>query len=192
MLRLYLLAHAPTLAQREGRFPADEGIIQPADPAIVARVTPRIGRCDAIWSGPERRCRQTATALGVAAAASDDLAAWPSGAWAGREIGWVAEHDPAGLHAWRTDPDFATAGGESLARFVRRVSGWVRARQQPDGRALVIADQTVIRAIVLHVLDAEVRSFWRLDVAPWSLSVVQYANGEWRLRSLDAAGAATE
>jgi histidine phosphatase superfamily protein (branch 1) len=42
----------------------------------------------------------------------------------------------------------------------------------------------VIRAAVLCVLDAPPETFWRLDVAPLSLSIVQNANGEWRLRGL--------
>lgn len=191
MFRLYLVAHAPTLAQRQGRFPSDEGI-EPADQAIAERIAAATARCDAVWSGPERRCLETAARLGVEVAPCEELRAWSAGAWAGRDISWVAEHDPEGFRAWRTDADFAPDGGESLTRLLDRVSGWLQVRQQPSGRALVIADQTVIRAAVLHVLDAGTRSFWRLDVAPWSLSIVQYAHGEWRLRVLNASGSAID
>ena len=187
MLRLYLLAHAPTLAQRQGRFPSDEGI-EPGDQAIAERIAAKTGRRDVAWSGPELRCRETAERLGVEASPCEELRAWSAGAWAGRGIGWVAERDPDGLRAWRTDPDFVPDGGESLARCLHRVSRWMQAQQQPSGRSLVIADQTVIRAALLHVLDAETKTFWRLDVAPWSLSVVQYTHGEWRLRGLSAPG----
>lgn len=187
MLRLYLLAHAPTAAQRQGRFPADDGIA-PVDAATVRRVLADVGPCDAIWRGPERRCEETAAALGLAASPCEALRAWSVGAWVGQTIVWIAEHDPAGFQAWRTDPDAAPSGGESLTAFVERVAAWVTAQEQPSGRALVIADPTVVRAAVLAVLDAEPRSFWRLDVAPWSLSIVQFAQGAWRLRTLGVVG----
>jgi broad specificity phosphatase PhoE len=49
---------------------------------------------------------------------------------------------------------------------------------------MIIADSAVIRAVILHVLEAPAHTFWRLEVPPLSLSVVQHANSEWRLRHL--------
>jgi broad specificity phosphatase PhoE len=187
MLRLYLVAHAPTAAQRLARFPADEGI-EPVDQLVAGRVRSAIGAFDASWRGPELRCAETATALGLAAESSEALRAWSVGTWAGRDVRWVAEHDPGGLGAWRTDPDAAPGGGESLTALTEREAGWLKAQERPNGRILVIADPSVIRAALLYVLDAGPSSFWRLDVAPWTLAVVQYANGAWRLRSLGSAG----
>ena len=53
-------------------------------------------------------------------------------------------------------------------------------------RVLIVADPAVIRAAILHVLDASPPTFWHLDIPPLSLSIVQYANSEWRLRCLNA------
>jgi broad specificity phosphatase PhoE len=184
MLRLYLLAHAPTLAQRQFRFPADEGI-EPVDPARIEQLRVRIGRCDAVWRGPERRTEETAASLGVDAAPCDDLRAWSAGSWAGQSVASVAEHEPDGFRAWRTDPDATPNGGESLRALTERVAGWLDGQATSDRRSLVIADPTVIRAAILHVLAADPGTFWRLDVPPLSLSIVQHAQGEWRLRSLN-------
>src|SRR5262249_17348167 len=159
MLRLYLVAHAPTAAQRLARFPADEGI-EPVDPIVIDRVVAGIGACDAVWRGPERRCAETAAALGVVAKPLEALRAWSVGTWAGQEIARVAEYDPAGLGAWRTDPDAAPGGGESLTALIERVAGWMKAQERPNGRALVIADPTVVRAVLLSVLAAGPASFW--------------------------------
>jgi broad specificity phosphatase PhoE len=188
LLRLTFLAHAPTAAQRLLRFPADEGI-EPVDPHVAQRLMARIGRCDAVWRGPERRAAETAEALGLAApglAATpcDDLRAWSVGAWSGQAVSEVAEHDPAGFHAWRTDPDATPGGGESLTALLARVARWAETQARGRGRALVIADPTVIRAAIVHALDAGPPTFWRLEIAPLSLSVVQYASGSWRLKSL--------
>jgi broad specificity phosphatase PhoE len=183
MLRLYLLAPAPTAAQRLLQFPADEGI-EPIDPAIARQISARVGTCSAVWRGPERRAEETAAALGVVAAPCDALRAWSAGEWTGQSIASVAEHDPEGFRAWRTDAAAAPTGGESLNTLIARVAGWTRPQAPGPGRVLVIADSAVIRALILHVLDAQAHTFWRLEVPPLSLSVVQCANNAWRLRHL--------
>ena len=62
----------------------------------------------------------------------------------------------------------------------------LEAQTPANGRVLIIADPAVVRAAILHVLDASPQSFWHLDVPPLSLSIVQYANSAWRLRCLNA------
>lgn len=184
MIRLYLLAHAPTAAQRQFRFPADEGI-EPVDSARARQLLARIGTCQAVWRGPERRAEETAAALGLGAEPCRTLRAWSAGSWVGQEVASVAEHDPAGFEAWRTDPDATPNGGESLRALLDRVGGWLDAQTSGTGRLLVIADPAVIRAAIVAVLDAQPATFWRVDVPPLSLSIVQHAHGEWRLRGLN-------
>jgi broad specificity phosphatase PhoE len=183
MFRLYLVAHAPTAAQRLPRFPADEGI-EPVDTDVTRRLAARLGRCDAVWCGPERRAVETAAALGLGATPCAELGAWSCGVWAGRELLWVAERDPEGFRAWRTDPDWTPPGGESLRALTVRAAGWLDARATDSGRAILIADATVIRALLVRVLGAGPEAFWRLDIPPLSLSVVQHAGDHWRLRGL--------
>jgi broad specificity phosphatase PhoE len=185
MLRLYLLAHAPTSAQRQFQFPADDDSIEPIDSGQIERLRGRIGSCGAVWRGPERRAEETAAGLGLGATPCGDLRAWSAGDWTGQAVAWIAEHDPDGFRAWRTDPDATPNGGESLSALLSRVAHWLDAQVTDAGRVLAIADPAVIRAVVLHVLGAGAGAFWRLDVPPLSLSIVQYANREWRLRSLN-------
>jgi hypothetical protein len=122
--------------------------------------------------------------LGLEAAACDDLRAWSVGGWSGHSIARVAEDDPDGFRAWRTDPDATPGGGESLASLLARVARWSEAQTSETGRVLVIADPAVIRAVVLHALAGAPETFWHLEVPPLSLSVVQHALGQWRLRQL--------
>src|SRR5688572_33369771 len=117
MLRLYLLAHAPTAAQRLFRFPADEGV-EPIEPTIIRPLLTRLGAHSAAWRGPERRAAETATALGCDATPAADLRAWSAGAWSGQAVTSVAEHDPEGFQAWRTNPDAAPPDGESLGTLI--------------------------------------------------------------------------
>jgi broad specificity phosphatase PhoE len=186
MLRLILVAHAPTRAQRHLRFPADEGI-EPLDPAGTRRLLATFRAVGTLWHGPERRCAETAHLLGLAAAPCPDLQAWSMGDWAGQDVMALAERDPAGFAAWRSDPEARPHGGESLTMLLERVAAWMARqteRAETAERLLVVADPTVIRAAVVHVLDARPQTFWRLDVAPLSITVAQHAMNEWRLRSL--------
>jgi broad specificity phosphatase PhoE len=132
--------------------------------------------------------------LGLDASSCDDLRAWSAGIWSGQSVARVAEHDPEGFTAWRTNPDAAPAAGESLTALIARVAGWARAQSSGAGRVLAIADPAVIRAVVVHVLEAPALTFWHLEVPPLSLSVVQHANNAWRLRHLvlDSAEAGVE
>jgi broad specificity phosphatase PhoE len=183
-LRLHLLAHAPTRAQREFRFPtADDPIEKPTGPRL-ASVSARVEGCRSIWCGPERRCVETADALGLVATRVDALRAWSSGEWAGQLLASVAENEPEAFEAWRTNPDAVPHGGESLSSLLRRVAAWVDGQAAASGRALVIADASVIRGVVVHVLQASPATFWRFDIPPLSLSVVQHATNQWRLRNL--------
>src|SRR5690348_1444231 len=113
MLRLTLLAPAPTEAQRLYRFAADEPIV-PMPTSTGQRIRASIGPIDLAACGPERRCLQTLATLDIAGRPTEALEAWSAGAWSGRTLEWVAEHDAEGLRAWHADPDAAPHGGETL------------------------------------------------------------------------------
>jgi broad specificity phosphatase PhoE len=183
-LRLHLLAHAPTRAQHETRFPAPDDAIEPIHAPQVARLAERVVACQPVWCAPERRAIETAEALGMSPTPTEPLRAWSAGTWTGRSLADVTEHDPTGFEGWRTDPTAAPPEGESLSALLARTATWVDAQSSLAGRALVIADPAVIRAIVVHVLQAPPRTFWRFDVPPLSLSIVQHASHQWRLRHL--------
>jgi broad specificity phosphatase PhoE len=115
----------------------------------------------------------------------DALGAWCQGTWAGRSLASVAENDPSGFEAWRTDPEATPHRGESLIQLLTRAGAWLDAQAATQaGRAVVIADPAVIRAMVVHVLQAATPTFWRFDIPPLSLSIVQHSSGQWRLRHL--------
>jgi broad specificity phosphatase PhoE len=53
--------------------------------------------------------------------------------------------------------------------------------EEAQRQALVIADATIIRAVIVRVLDTSPAVFWGFDIAPLSLTVIQRANGSWRV-----------
>jgi broad specificity phosphatase PhoE len=183
MLHLALVGHAPTAAERAFRFPIEEGI-EPIQADHGGQLLARLGPSERVVCGPERRNTETAEALGLVPSPCEQLRAWSLGDWSGRTLDWLADHDPQGLRAWQSNPAATPHGGESLLDLLGRVGGWAEAHTTESGRWLLVADPAVLRGLIVHVLTAPAASFWRFDLPPLSVSVIQHAGGQWRLRSL--------
>ena len=124
----------------------------------------------------------TALRLNLAASITDDLRDCNFGTWQGRELSRVQQDDPAGLLSWFTDPAAAPHGGESIEALVRRVKSWMD-RQRDAGHTIAVTHPAIIRSAILLVLDAPLQSFWRVDIAPLSLTELRYGGPTWTLRS---------
>jgi broad specificity phosphatase PhoE len=181
-LRLTLIAHAATDATRQAAFPLDEGL-EPRGLDRAAGLAGHLGRVDAAWAGPSLRARQTAAALGLSASVDPALADIDLGDWAGRPLAEVASADAEGLALWTTDPAATPHGGESVAQLLRRVSTWLDRMQSSKGRRVAVTHAAVIRAAMVLVLDANPRSFWRIDVEPLCFARLDAHGGQWKLRS---------
>jgi broad specificity phosphatase PhoE len=186
--RLILICHAATAATRAAAFPADEPI-EARDAARAAALTRRIGLADRAWSSPALCARQTAAALGLDATAHAALRDCHYGRWSGRNLADVQAVDPHGIGIWLADPEAAPHGGESLAELFDRVAEWLDDRVKGTGRFVAVTHASVIRAAVLHVLDAPARSFWRIDVAPLGMVDLSSDGARWNLRPGDEATA---
>jgi broad specificity phosphatase PhoE len=180
MRMLALVSAAATAAQRLGAFAADEGAESGALEGLHA---PTLLAGDKRQRGPEQRCRETADALGLDAAPQSVLRAWDLGSWVGRTITELGEKEPEALGAWRTDPDVAPHGGESLLQLLDRVGAWMEEPSERE-RAIAVADASVVRACVLRALGADWHTYWRLDLPPLTVSVLTHGSGVWRVRSV--------
>jgi broad specificity phosphatase PhoE len=172
--RLLLVRHASTAATRAFAFPRDEPLDAPGQAAAAAlgAALPRAElRC-----GPALRCRETAAAAGLAAAEDPALADCDYGTWAGRPLEQLRADEAA---AWRGDPDAAPHGGETLRAFATRIAGWLEAEAGDDGAVAAITDAGVVRAAVVHALAAPLAAFWRIDVAPLSITELHAHDGRW-------------
>ncbi|AMO59294.1 fructose-2,6-bisphosphatase [Mycolicibacterium phlei] len=178
VVRLTLVSHAMTDAMSAGRFPTDEPLNalghRQADAAI------ELGPVDAAFTGPEKRTRQTAELLGLAAEVDGRLADLDCGRWRGDVLGGVR---PADLAVWLTDPARAPHGGESVVDLIERVRGWLDSVTARRGRLVAVTHPAVVRAALLVVLDAPPKSFWRIDIEPVSRTVLHYRGHAWTLRS---------
>jgi broad specificity phosphatase PhoE len=84
---------------------------------------------------------------------------------------------------WLTDPSAAPHGGESVIDLVDRVSGWMDSLTADRARLVAVTHPAVIRAAILIALDAPPKSFWRIDIAPASRTVMHFRGHAWALRS---------
>lgn len=178
VVRLTLVSHAMTDAMAAGRFPADEPLND------IGRVVESVAALEIAGNtrqltGPERRARQTAQLLGLQAATEPRLADLDCGRWRGEPL---ANIGPTELEAWLTEPAQAPHGGESIAELIERVDGWLNSLTDDVSRTVAVTHPAVIRAAILLALGAPPKSFWRIDIAPLSHSVMHFRGGRWTLR----------
>ncbi|MEU1469961.1 histidine phosphatase family protein [Streptomyces sp. NPDC005761] len=193
-VRVMLISPGMNAALREARFAGDA----PLDNAGLAQARAAAGSvptADRWLRGPSRRCTATAEALGLRSATEDALRDWEMGRWTGARLSEVSAGEPDGVAAWLADPAAAPHGGESLLELCARVGAWldalpdrVRGPAEADvhgdsaGRVLGVVEPGVIRASVVHALGLPPQAFWRLDVAPLTVTELGGRSGRWNLR----------
>jgi len=197
---LWLLRHGETQHTAEKRFSGgrfDPGLsergLQQAD--VTAEYLARRGGVDAVITSPLQRARATAERvaadLGLPVQVEDGFRECNFGEWDGLTFADVQRHWPDELAAWLASTSVAPPGGESLDDVAQRV------RVALDGALslfaartlLVVAHVTPIKMIVRFALDAPPHSVNRLQLAPASLTTVQYyADGNCALYGFNDTG----
>lgn len=185
MTRLSLISHAATQVQRVAAFPLDEalGEEQITEIAALGWNAPEVRR---VLSGPELRAQQTAQALGLSAVTTIELRDCDYGEWSGRKLGDIELENPEGIAAWLADPAAKPHSGESILNLSARVGRWLDA-QTDTGHSIVVTHPAVIRSAILKALNAPAQAFWRIDIAPLSLTDLRFNGRLWTLRSAGCA-----
>jgi len=178
-----LISHAGTRAQRLAAFPVDD---EPVDEGARAEIGWRAPRVQQVWSGPERRVRQTAEALGLSATTATALRDCDYGNWSGRELSEVQLAEPERVLSWLTDVMAAPHGGESIRDVIDRIGRWLD-EQRGVGHIIAVTHPAVIRAAIVSALDVPPQAFWRIDIAPLSLTDLRFNGRGWTLRSSGCA-----
>ena len=183
--RLTLIAHAPTEAQRHAAFPLDE-LLEQREMAKVAALGWKAPRAHRIVAGPERRAQQTAEALGLSAENVAELRDCDYGAWRGYTLSEVEQRQPQEVLTWLTDPSAAPHGGESILQLITRMGDWLKEQSAVD-HTIAVTHPAVIRSVLVHTLQSPPSSFWRIDIAPLSLTDLRWNGRVWTVRSSGCA-----
>jgi broad specificity phosphatase PhoE len=177
VVRLTLVSHAMTDAMAAGRFPTDEPVNTLGRKQIQRVDLPSAQRA---VCGPESRTQQTAEMLGLEPTIESGLADLDYGRWRGDSLAGVS---PAEMTIWLTDPTRAPHGGESVVELFGRVGRWLDSLTSERTSVVAVTHPAVVRAAVLVALDAPPKSFWRIDIAPVSRTVLHFRGQSWTLRS---------
>jgi broad specificity phosphatase PhoE len=183
--RLTLIAHAATEAQRRAAFPLDEPLEQ-REMAKIAALGWKAPRAHRVVSGPECRAKQTAKALGLSAENAAELRDCDYGAWRGYTLSEVEQRQPEEVLAWLTDPRAAPHGGESILQLITRMGDWLKEQSAVD-HTIAVTHPAVIRSVLVHALQSPPSSFWRIDIAPLSLTDLRWNGRVWTVRSSGCA-----
>jgi broad specificity phosphatase PhoE len=183
--RLKLLCHGSMSSVRASAFPSDEPLDTQGLRKLAA-LSDRGLQADRYLTSPALRAVETAAALKLDAAIEPMLKDCDYGRWSGRSLDEVQAQEPDAIARWLQDPDAAPHGGESLLAVMARVSAWLDALKATPGVILAVTHASVIRAAILHAIEAGPRSFWRIDIAPLSLTRLNGASDRWTLVSIGA------
>jgi broad specificity phosphatase PhoE len=147
-VRLLLISHAAVGA---GLAPGGEAGLSPAARARAAEVGRMLPRPREAFTSPAVPARQTAEALGLAAA----------------PVAVLGDRD--------------ADGGESLDDLVGRVAGWLALHEVDHGTRAAVRHVAVIRAAVLAALGASPAVFAAIDVAPCCVTELGLRDGAWHV-----------
>jgi broad specificity phosphatase PhoE len=130
---------------------------------------------DQSFCGPEPAAVRTAALLGLTPSVVPALRDRDYGDWSGRSLEDLLAAEPDPVAAWLENPHTATPGGETAAELMTRIGGWLAALPDSETRRLTVVavvHPTVVRAAILHVLDAPPAALRRLTIRP--LAVAQF------------------
>jgi len=187
-VRVTLIAAAPTGGQRRTEFPADEPL-DAAGARQARRSALRIKGHERVLMGPTVAARQTAELLGLQGTIVPALADCDYGRWARVPFATIAATEPEAIAAWLADDMAAPHGGESHRQLKERVGDFLdHVGTTLAGHTVVVTQPAVVRAAIVHAIAGTAHSFWRIDIAPLSQTMLTRSNDQWRLRAITPAG----
>jgi broad specificity phosphatase PhoE len=136
----------------------------------------------AVQSSPQVRARETAAPIAAragvpveAVAAVDEI---DVGDWSGLPF-TVLRDDPLWQLWNRKRGSVRPPRGETMMQLQERVIGHLRqlSHMRPDERIVVVSHAEPIRAVLLHALDLPLDEFWRVELAPASVSTLLLEQG---------------
>ncbi|WP_159766363.1 histidine phosphatase family protein [Streptomyces sp. HM190] len=184
-LRVTFVAAARCSSLLAERFEDDRPLDQAGWDAVqcAAHELVPLAAAELRYCSPTPRSRATGDALGYAPLAQPALRDCDMGRWRGFTLGEAMAREPSAVDAWLADPRCTPHGGESLLSFITRIGSWLDTRPKDDGgRIVAVAEPSVLRAALVHALQAPPSTYWHLDVRPLSTLTVAGRPGHWNLR----------
>lgn len=181
MVRLSIICSGITQAMRRHGFP-DDGSLESRSESLARRLAKDLAQADIAYAAPSIRARETAGLLGIEPVVRADLSDQDYGLWSGRSLEELEQADPNGLLAWMSEPGFAPPAGESVADVAGRTAGFLDEMRGAAGHVVAVTHGAVARGAILHVLDAPLTAFWKIDTPPLCVTDLRFNGTRWVLR----------
>jgi broad specificity phosphatase PhoE len=138
-----------------------------------------------VYTSPMGRCIETAAAIAKACDAPmevcDDLTDIDYGAWQFKTFEEAKSADPALFAAWFATPHLVRfPNGESLQDLVARAANALRLAlaRHPDDTIVLVAHDSVNRALLMQLLDQPLSTYWRIVQSPCCLNEIDIVGGK--------------
>jgi phosphoserine phosphatase len=168
-----------------GRQPLPLTALGRAEADAVARRIASAWRPSKIYTSPMGRCVETGAAIakasGVPTDVCDDLTDIDYGAWQFKTFDDARNENPALFAAWFATPHLIRfPNGEALQDLVARAANALRLvlNRHPDGTIVLVAHDSVNRALLMQLLDQPLSTYWRIVQSPCCLNEVDIAGGK--------------
>jgi probable phosphoglycerate mutase len=138
-----------------------------------------------IYTSPMGRCIETGAAIAKACGAPteicDNLTDINYGAWQFETFDEAKSADPALFAAWFATPQLIRfPNGESLQDLTARAANALRLvlARHPDATIVLVAHDSVNRALLTQILDQPLSAYWRIAQSPCCLNEIDVAQGK--------------
>jgi len=192
MIRILLIRHGHVEGIKPGRFRGradvpltDRGVSEAA--AVAGRIA-SAWRPIKVYTSPMKRCIDTGGAIAKAcqvdAEILDDLNDIDYGAWQWKSYEEIQRAEPQRFTIWFARPPFTRfPDGESFQELVARSADALRlvVGRHSDDTVVLVAHDSVNRALLLQLLDQPLSAYWRLSQEPCCINEICIAGGEVRV-----------
>jgi probable phosphoglycerate mutase len=137
-----------------------------------------------VYTSPLARCVATGDAIAKACGAPAEVMAAlidiDYGAWQGHSCAEIEQREPKLYAAWRTTPHLVRfPGGDSLQDLAARAADGLRLAldRHRDETVVLVAHDSVNRALLLQLLDQSLSAYWRLAQSPCCINEIDVSDG---------------
>lgn len=185
---IYLVRHGSTSATKKGRICGSNSDIALNEEGLAQAEL--IGawfsdiKVDSIFSSPLIRAVQTADSIAKSVNMPtyykhSGLVEKKEGDWEGKTYWQIREEDPKAWERWSKDPiSYSPPHGESVRDFVARIDRALNdiLKNYDTGNTVVLTTHAgIIRGIIMNSLNIPVENFFRIDIAPGSISRIDWS-----------------
>lgn len=150
----------------------------------------RLPPCDAVWTSPRLRARETAELLAATQHVDDDLRELDFGELEGRTFDEIAVTQPELYRTWMETPtQVRFPGGESYADLKSRAVRSLERIHAAHRTAVVVTHGGVIRAALSACLGIPDEAVFRIDLEYGGMTIVERVEGVPIVRLVNGASA---